>query len=161
MNDNSWSNELLSDVLCEADTPFRADSLDQMLGEVQWSRGRQRRNRVLIAAVCIFIVIGVVVCIAPKQNLPVRTDPLLVHSEPLSRSMIVATQPGLVTTVNSSGYSIALVEPMPAEKLFEFIGDDQLLALLGSRPAALVHHGTSAAELVFLNPADADGFPLP
>jgi hypothetical protein len=42
--------------------------------------------------------------------------------------------------------------------MFEVIGDDQLFALLGGRPAALVQRGRAGAELVFLNPADRDGF---
>ncbi len=37
-------------------------------------------------------------------------------------------------------------------------GDEQLFALLGGRPAALVQRGPAGAELVFLNPADRDGF---
>jgi hypothetical protein len=73
--------------------------------------------------------------------------------------MIVATAPGRIATVSTSASSIALVEALPPGDLFEVIGDDGLLALMGGRPAALVYHD-SAAELVFLNPADANGFKI-
>jgi len=40
------------------------------------------------------------------------------------------------------------------------IDDDELLSLVGSRPAALVRLGPDTEELVFVNPEDWKGFPL-
>jgi hypothetical protein len=55
---------------------------------------------------------------------------------------------------------VALVENLLPSELFETIGDDRLFALLAGRPAALVHlNGT--AQLVFVNPSDANGFQIP
>ncbi|MGO8678410.1 MAG: hypothetical protein ACLQVX_21420 [Limisphaerales bacterium] len=54
--------------------------------------------------------------------------------------------------------AIARTRTSPTEQRFEAIGDAQLFALLGGRPAALVQRGPAGAELVFLNPADRDGF---
>jgi hypothetical protein len=71
--------------------------------------------------------------------------------------MIVVTKPGSIGVINSADSSVILVKTMSPDKLFELIGDDQLLVLLGDRPAILVQRGTSK-ELVFLNSADANGF---
>lgn len=161
MNDESGREELLEDVVGEAATPsFRADLLKQVLGEVRQSRARRRRNQRLVVTAWIVIGIGVTVMFLPghKRSISFRIDPLVVHSAPLDPSIIVATQPGSIGTINSMDSSVVLVEAIPAEKTFETIGDDKLLALLGDRPAVLVRHGTSGAELVFLNAADANGF---
>jgi hypothetical protein len=160
MNDDSRREELLNDVVDEAVTPsFRADLFGQMLGEVRRGRAR-RRNQRLMAGACALIAIVVAVMLLPgnKGASLSRVDPLVVHSEPLVPGLIVATQPGNLTTINSSDSSVGLVEAIPAQNLFEFIGDEKLFALLAGRPAALVQHDTSGAELVFLNPADANGF---
>jgi len=165
MKDNSWEDELLDEALGETTSPsFRADSLDQMLGAVrQQRRSRRGRTRVLLTAFCLLASIGLLMRLAPKRSLPGRdkTEPLLVHSAPLPSEMIVLTGPLLISTVNSSGSSLTLLENLPPGELFETIGDDRLLALLGGRPAALVHPASGAAELVFLNPADANGFQIP
>jgi len=161
MKDDSWKDELLSDVLAEAAPPsLRAGTLDRLLVEAQRRRRQRQRTRVLLAAACMVFVIGLTMKFVPGKHQPivVRIDPLLVHSRPLVLDMVVTTQAGLVPMMRPSSSSVVLVAPIPAEKLFELISDDQLLALLAGRPAALVHHGASTAELVFLNPADADGF---
>jgi hypothetical protein len=71
--------------------------------------------------------------------------------------MIVVTKPGSIGVINLADSSVILVKTKSPDKLFELIGDDQLLVLLGDRPAILVQRGTSE-ELVFLNSADANGF---
>ena len=161
MKDDSTKDELLSEVLSEAATPsFRQSSLDEMLAVVQ--RRRVTRKRVqggLAIAACLLLIIGFGARFLPKQNIAMvqRVDPLLVHSAPLAPGTFVTTEPDLISIVNSSGIAIALVEGMPSGELFEVIGEEKLFALLASRPAALIHHGTSA-ELVLLDPADANGF---
>jgi hypothetical protein len=164
MKDNS-EDELLDEILGETATPsFRAGSLDQMLAAVrQRRRERSRRTQALLVALCLLTGIGVFMRLVPKQN-PAglnTSDPLLVHSAPLSPGMIVVTEPLLIGTVNSSGPSVALVEDLAPSELFETIGDDRLFALLAGRPAALIRHLGGAPELVFLNPSDANGFQVP
>jgi len=161
MNTDPGREELLSDVVEEVVTPsFRADLLAQMLGEVRQSRARRRRTHRLLVTVCVLLGIGLAVRFLPGHKSPISSsvDPLVVHSAPLDPSLIVATQPGSIASINSADSPVILVEAMPADKGFEFIGDDKLFALLGDRPAVLVEYGTSGAELVFLNPADANGF---
>jgi hypothetical protein len=164
MKDNS-EDELLDEILGEtATTSFRAGSLDQMLAAVrQRRRDRRRRTQALFVALCLLAGIGVFMKLVPKQNLPGPNtpDPLLVHSAPFSPGMIVVTEPLLIGTVNSSGPSVALVEGLSPSELFETIGDDRLFALLAGRPAALVHPLDGTAQLVFLNPSDANGFQIP
>ena len=40
------------------------------------------------------------------------------------------------------------------------INDDELLALVASRPAALVRLGPHSEQLFFVNPEDEKGFPV-
>jgi len=163
MKDNP-EDELLDEILGEtATSSFRACSLDQMLAAVrQQRRDRRRRTQGLLVVLCLLASIGVFMRLVPKQT-PAglnTTDPLLVHSAPLSPGMIVVTEPLVIGTVNSSGPSVALVKDLARSELFETIGDDKLLVLLAGRPAALVHlDGT--AQLVFVNPSDANGFQIP
>src|SRR5882724_4849557 len=161
MKNNSWEDELLDDVLAEAATPvYRTDSLEQTLAAVQRRRAQRRLTRSLLVTCCVIGAIGFLARFIPMQKLAMfnGAEPLLVHSEPLSPGMFVLTQPASITTVNSPRTSLAQVEAIPAENLFEFIDDDRLLALLAGRPAALVYDSSAAAELVFVNPADANGF---
>ncbi|HTL55887.1 MAG TPA: hypothetical protein VL361_09415 [Candidatus Limnocylindrales bacterium] len=163
MKDDPAKDELLSDLLGEAATPsFRESSLDQMLAAVQQRRVRRRRVQALATAASLFLIVALGVRFFPKHNVMVarQANPMRVHSAPLTPGSIVTTEASLIGSVNSLGTSIALVEEIPASELYERIGDDKLLALLTSRPAALVYRSTSTAELVFLNPADADGFQL-
>src|SRR5579864_2421622 len=156
MNSDPGREEFLSDVVGEVVTPsFRADLLAQVLGEVRQSRARRRRNQRLLVTFCILLGIGLAVMFLPghESRIPPKVDPLMVHSAPLDPSTIVATKPESIGIINSVDSSVILVEAMPADKLFEFISDEKLLALLGDRPAVLVQRGTSGAELVFLNSA--------
>src|SRR5436189_3850179 len=128
MKDNSWDDELLNDMLAEAATPvFRADSLDQMLVAVQRRRRSRRRIQALLATVSLLAAIGVgLKFVNPRHNFITltRNEPFVVHSEPLSPGMLIATQPELIPAVSTSDSSIALVEPVPPMDLFEVIGDD-------------------------------------
>lgn len=164
MKPDSWKDELLKDVLTETAPPsMRADSLEQMLGAVQRRRRQQRTLQSLAAAACLLAAIGVAMKFGTRQSSSVLhgPGPFLVQSHPLTPGTLVTTQPGTMEVVNSSGATVAFVEPVTSTELFESIGDEKLLALLDGRPAALVHHGASGAELMFLHPADADGFQIP
>jgi len=163
MKNDSWRDELIEDVIAEAATPsFREGSLDQLLGAAAQRRARRRRNRGLMAAACFIAAIGLAAWQLPifKPSKPTSAQSWIVHSGPLDRQMIVTTQSGLVTTITSSGL-VARVEPNSAGRLFELLDDDKLLALIGDRPAGLVHRGVAGAELVLLNPADSLGFRVP
>ena len=163
MDTDPAKNQLLDDVLADAAPPgFRADLLRLTLEQVQSRKHRRRRNRGLLAAACLLLVlaVGARFLFPPNAPKPGPGNPLVVQSRPLDARMLVTTQPGGPGLVRSSASPFAFVRTSPTERTFDVIGDDQLFALLGGRPAALVRRGPAAAELVFLNPADQDGFPV-
>ena len=81
------------------------------------------------------------------------------HAQPGER-MVAAAQPGSVAVVASSLKTFLLVETGSIKDPFQEINDEQLLALAGGRPVALVRQGPHQAELLFLNPEDTNGFPV-
>jgi hypothetical protein len=95
-----------------------------------------------------------------KELPTTKEDPLVVHSQPLGPALVVATQPGAFLSVQSTDSSVTAVETLPSEQLFSFIGDTELFALLGGRPAALVCRGPVDCDLVLINPDDRIGFPI-
>ena len=158
MNRPSENERLLADVLAEERTDGLQDALwAQTLGLVRRRRrSRQARRafaaRAVVAALCWAIWRHPV----PTHTLPgspaqscavVRSRPLapnaLVSTQPLASDCIVASRPSAeaVQTTFSSG--------QPPE-----IDDGELLALVGSKPAALVRRGPHLAELVFVNQQD-------
>jgi hypothetical protein len=160
MDTDPAKNKLLDDVLADAAPPaFRADLLRLTLKEVQSRRHRRRRNRGLLATACVLLVLAVAARFLSPPNTPKPGpgDSLVVHSRPLDARMLVATRPGCAAQARSSASAVTQIRTSPAERTFEVIGDDQLFALLGGRPAALVQRGPATAELVLLNPADRDG----
>jgi hypothetical protein len=163
MDTDPAKNQLLDDVLAEAaPADFRADLLRLTLERVQSRKQQRRRNRGILAAACLLLVLAVAARFLspPKVPKPGPENPLVVHSRPLDARMLAATQPGGPGLVPSSASAIAWVRTSPTRRTVDLIGDEQLFALLGGRPAALVQRGPHTAELVLLNPADKDGFPM-
>jgi hypothetical protein len=163
MNADPAKNQLLDEVLADAASPaFRADLLRLTLERVQSRKQQRRRNRGLLAAACVLLVLATAVRLLSPSNAPKRGrgNPLVVHSRPLEAQMLVTTQPGGLGLVRSAASTIAQIRTSPAERAFDVIGDDQLFALLGGRPAALIRRGPGTAELVLLDPADQAGFPV-
>ena len=74
--------------------------------------------------------------------------------------MIVETGIGAVSLISSSNAHLAVVHTQFGDGLFQEIDDQELLALLAGRHVALVREATGRAELVFLEPEDAQGFPV-
>jgi hypothetical protein len=72
---------------------------------------------------------------------------MIVVTEPLSADHLVA--------------SVAIAEMIQTSSgNFRVINDDELLALVAPRPAALVRLGPHSEQLFFVNPADEKGFPV-
>ena len=90
----------------------------------------------------------------------VRPALQIVSSKPLPASLVVATKPDSVVVVTSSPATFVVVETGAIKDPFEEIDDEQLLALAGGHPVALVRQGPHQAELLFLNPEDKNGFPV-
>jgi hypothetical protein len=72
--------------------------------------------------------------------------------------MIIRTRPNAVDVLNFGNTSLSLVRS--SAENYWVVGDAELLTLLAGRPAALVRHGPFETELVFVHPADQEGFPL-
>ena len=163
MNDDTGKYNLLNDLWGDAaPQSFRAGMLARLLREAELRRQRRRRNHRWLIVACALIAIAMVARFFPRSMhvTPTGMDLLVVHSAPLNHSMLVDTQAGTVGIIHSLSSSIAVVETLPAEKLFEYIGDEKLLALLADRPAALIRRGPFDSELVFVNPADGSGFQI-
>ena len=157
---------LLEDVLGEAASDeFRAAVLTGTLHEVRRRRTARRWRRGLTAGAILFALGGVALWHrgwAP-QITPTVAQPaglVVIHSAPLDPRLIVETRPGAVNIVQSEGATYAVVETGDGRGLFQEIDDDQLLALLSGHPAVLVRRGPGRSELIFVNPEDAQGWPV-
>jgi len=164
MENQHGNDDLLKDVFGEEENlDFREGLLYQTLQAVQRRKRLRQWNRRLMAGAC---AIGTLVVAAklllPPGEVRLRTSPdaspLLVHSEALGAGMLVRSQPGSVAMAHSSPEIVAVIRTVPGQISLEIIGDEELLALLAGRPAALVHRSPLEAELLFLNPGDQNGF---
>lgn len=167
MNDDS--KNLLNDVLAEATpTNFR----DVMLGEtlrVVRRRRRLRQTRRGTALLAALVLCGVFIWwqnLPQKSVIPPRVSAskapersyTLVETQPLPASDIVTTQPMASGQFIASSAGVKIVHTSNGN--YHAIDDDQLLALVASHPAVLIHTGPHSEELVFANPEDQKGFPV-
>ena len=156
-------HSLLDDVLTEAaPAHFERALLNRTLRAVRRRRRMRQCSRGL-AAVGVFAAIALAVWNALLPTTPVklfRPGLHIVSSQPLPASMVVGTKPDSVAVVTSSPTTFVMVETGVIKDPFTEITDEQLLALAGGRPAALVRQGPHQAELLFLNPEDKNGFPV-
>jgi hypothetical protein len=163
MNPETERHSLLDDVIAEAvPADFQRAVLDGTLSAVRHRR-RLRQWRRGLAAVGAFVAIALVVWDALLPRTPViwvRPALHIVSSQSLAASMVVGTKPGSVVVVSSSPTTFVMVETGSIRDSFEEINDEQLMALVEGRPAALVRQGPHQAELLFLNPEDTNGFPV-
>jgi hypothetical protein len=165
MKTPSDRDHLLDEIMGDAAPPdFRAALLEQTLRAVRRRTTIRRARRVLLTvAVLVSLPLGLWKLTSPARRETVSSPAAyeLVRSQPLDPSKVVATQPDAVPVVASRAGLVALVETRSDEKLFREIDDQQLLSLLAGRPAILVRPAPQQADLIFVNPDDARGFPLP
>jgi hypothetical protein len=166
MNHEPDNEQLLADVLAEA---APADFREALLGETLRLACRRRRWRQTRRASAVLVALGLL-AVWVRQNFP--PHPLapmpvakakvksyeLVRTQPLSAGMIVVTQPLSVGQLVASGATTEMVQTSGGN--FRVINDDELLALVASRPAALVRLGPHSEQLFFVNPEDEKGFPV-
>jgi hypothetical protein len=164
MKNQSDPDRLLDDILADAAPPeFRAEMLEQTLQQVrQRSRVRRWNRSIVVVTLVVSIpLLGWKLFVAtPKSGKSPPPSFSLVRSQPLGPSLIVETKLGIVKIITSSPSTFAFVETELGKHLVTEINDDQLLALVAGRPAALVRQGPHQAELLFLNPEDQNGFPV-
>ena len=162
MNTNYDNEELLRDMIDDAaPSDFRAALLNEMLQEVQHQKRKRQWTQRLVGAGCVVAAVGLCISLllSSRQSTTSRPASLIVHSQPLGPASIVRTQSKGLDLIGSSLAQVELVHASEHTKLFEVVGDVELLSLLAGHPAALVRHGPGQAELVFVNQADRNGFP--
>ena len=165
MNHEPDSGQLLADVLAEAaPTGFR----EAMLSETLRLAGRRRRWRQTRRAAVLLVTLGLLAFLV-RQNSPPPLAPTpmakakvksyeQVRTQPLSADAIVVTRP---LSADQSVTSVATAEIVRTSTgIFRVINDDELLALVSPRPAALVRLGPDSERLIFANPDDKKGFPV-
>ncbi len=163
---------LLEDVFSESLTPeFNDRLLAETLAQVRQRRNRRRCVQALAAGgLCLGIVLlvlrghqpGAFLFSSPAQiSRPHAAPSWLVRSQPLPASTIVESRAATLEVVTSSRSPLGVVETQVGQKFFTEIGDPELFSLLAGRPVALVRQPGEPAELLFLDPEDRAGFPLP
>lgn len=161
MNNRSEPQCLLDDVLAEASPPdFRASLLAGTLRQAR-RRRHWRQARQVAGTLAVLLLAGILTwphpaekistarpatkCAAPKSFQLVETQLLpadaIISTKNFAVVKIVFTTAGAVEIATCSGG-------------FRLINDEQLLALLGGSPAALIRTGADSEELVFANPED-------
>jgi hypothetical protein len=166
MNYEPDNEQLLADVLAEAaPTDFR----EALLGETLRLARQRRHWRQTRRTAALLVALGLFTFLVWQNFPPHLLAPMpmakvkvqgyeLVRTQPLSAGMIVVTEPLSADHLVASVTTTEIVQT--ASGNFHVINDDELLALVASRPAALVRLGPHSEQLVFVNPADEKGFPV-
>lgn len=155
------NERLLSDVLAESSPPdFRA----ALLAETLCLARRQRRFRQgrRIAGVLAALGLAVIFLVQQFSPTPTVVAPMvhnitepsyrLVSTQPLPANVLVSTRAFL--EIQSALLRPPFVEVVTTSGGYHPLNDNQLLALLGDRPAILIRLGPDREELVFANPED-------
>jgi hypothetical protein len=164
MNQPTDNDRLLADALTDtAPAGFR----DALLGEtLRWARRRRRFRQTRRAAAMLVMLsaLSFLVWLTVPRHPVVRPPPLIsckiISTEPLSASAIIATQPFSADRLVASVPTANVIRTTATSGEFREIDDDDLLALVAPRPAALIRFGPHSAELILVNPEDQKGFPV-
>lgn len=166
MNHEPDNEQLLADVFSEA---APAGFREALLGETMRLARRRRRWRQTRRTAALLVALGLLAVLVRQNFQPHPLPPVpvakvkvksyeLVRTQPLSAGAIVVTRP---LSANQLVASVATAEMVQTSSgNFRMINDEELLALVASRPAALVRLGPHSEQLVFANPADEKGFPV-
>ena len=165
MKNRDPNDHLLGDIFADTlSTDFREVLLASTLQRVRQKRRVRKTLRgaaVGMAVVCLLAISAwEMKKSGPGLVSPQKADYSLVRTQPLPRSSFVTTQPFATERVVQT---IAFTQQVHTEKghlPFRMIDDRELLALAGEGRAALVRVGPETEELIFLNPNDANGFPV-
>jgi hypothetical protein len=166
MNHEPDNEQLLADVLAEA---APADFREALLGETLRLACRRRRWRQTRRAAALLVALGLLAVLVrqnfptpPRAPMPVTKAKVksyeLVCTQPLSAGAMVVTRPLSAGQLVASGATTEMVQTSSGN--FRVINDDELLALVASRPAALVRLSPHSERLIFADPDDERGFPV-
>ncbi len=155
---NREVTDLLQEVL-EQGTPaeFQAALMENTFRAAR----RRKQVRQAVRSGLVLVVVAVAVTfflhrpVAPLNRVEQESALSIIHSQKLNPGMLLATRES-VTAVKSSPLAFTAIHTKAGG--FKILGDDELLACLTKHPAALVRRGNGSADLVFVNPADMEGF---
>jgi hypothetical protein len=158
MNHARDRERLLTDVLAEESAAgFREELLSETLALVR----RQRRSRQTLRAACVAaLVVGLgalvwrILLPAPLAPPPAGRAYTMLTSRPLPPVALVSTQVLPTSRIIASAAHAGVIQTASSGDRVREIDDNELLTLLGSRPAALVRLGPHRADLVFVNAED-------
>jgi len=166
MNRRTDNEQLLDDVFAVA---VPADFREALLGETLHQLLRRRRFRQTRHAAALIVALGLL-AVFIRQNFPPRPAtpaPMArtaeksyetVRTQPLPAGDIVTTHPLAAGQFVASAATVETIQTTTGN--FRVLNDDELLALVASHPAVLIRTGPHSEELVFVNPQDANGFPV-
>jgi hypothetical protein len=166
MNRKSDRHPLLDDVFAEnVPEGFREALLGETLRRVRRRRHlRQLRRAAALVVACGLVVVWAWQDLAPRPLPPapvakgVERSYHLVRTHAFPADAVVTTRPLVAWQFVASAGPVRVI-PTTADN-YRVINDDELLALIAPRPAALVRLGPHSEELIFANPGDEKGFPL-
>jgi hypothetical protein len=155
MNHEPDNKQLLADVLAEA---APADFREALLGETLRLARCRRHWRQTRRAAALLVALGLFTLLVWRNFPPHLLAPMPMAKVKVQGYELVRTQPLSADHLVASVTTTEIVQT--ASGNFHVINDDELLALVASRPAALVRLGPHSEQLVFVNPADEKGFPV-
>jgi hypothetical protein len=160
MNLPPENERLLNDLLAEgAPADFRQGLLGQTLN---LARRRRRWRQTRRAATALAVLVGLAVLwwrAAPRHEsapAPVAAQPgvVRVQTSRLPARALTHTLPLPAELQVTSVATVPVVSTLPSSGRFQELSDNELLALVAPKPAALVWRGPHSAELVFMSPDD-------
>ncbi len=154
---------LLADVIAgESDAAFHETLLGETLRRARRRRQfRQARRAVVAVAVLVGLAVLVWQSFPPRVGSPGRHNGsyAIIRTAPLPAKAVITTQPLPEDLLVASVMTANVIATSPDIRLFREIGDEELLALIAPKVAAIVRLGPHQAELVVLEPAGRDALP--
>jgi len=161
MNNHADQEKLLADILAESSPAgFRATLLAETLHLAQ-QRRRLRQVRRTSGVILLAGLLTIVVMQRFSKSPIISPSPAAATLNPAYH--LVRTRPMPVTALVNTGIrsAVQLVTTMPSvieiatmNGEYRLINDNELLAMLADKPAALIRTGPHSEELVFASPAD-------
>ena len=166
MKNRDPNDRLLGEIFADTlSSDFREELLASTLRHVRLKRRTRKALRGAAAVVAVVCLLAISAWnmrrSGPGLVSPQRAEYSLVRTQPLPPGSLVTTQ---VFATERVIQTVAFTQQVQTEKErlpFRIIDDRELLALAGEGRAALVRVGPNSEELIFLNPSDANGLPVP
>jgi hypothetical protein len=161
MNREADHDRLLADALTDsAPAGFQEAMLNQTLRLARRHRRFRQTRRAAAVLVAVCAVAASIWKMSTRQPSALPSPPAgyeLVRTQPLPSGAIVTTRPLAGDHLVASVATAIIVHTSGG---IREINDNELLALIGSKPAVLIRFGPDSERLVFANPEDEKGFPV-